>query len=244
MADEIDYKICGEGVQYVEVELDPQETVIAEAGTMMYMSDGISFETRMGDGTESGLAGKLFGAAKRMLTNESLFMTHFSNEGSAKAQVGFSAPYPGQIVPVDLSQHGGEIVCQKDSFLCAAKGTEVSVAFSKRLGAGLFGGEGFILQKLKGDGMTFVQAGGSILKRELRGEKLRVDTGCIVAFEPSIDYDIEMVGGLKSMLFGNEGLFVATLAGTGTVWLQSMPFVRMADRVLQNAVGFKSDGES
>ena len=244
MADVIDYEICGEGVQYVEVELDPEETVIAEAGTMMYIGPGIEFETRMGDGTESGVMGKLLGAAKRAITNESLFMTHFTNEGEAKTKVAFSAPYPGQIIPVDLARHGGEIVCQKDSFLCAAKGTELSVAFSKRLGAGFFGGEGFILQRLRGDGLAFVQAGGSILERRLQGEKLRVDTGCIVGFESGIEYDIEMAGGLKTMLFGNEGVFLATLEGTGTVWLQSMPFVRMADRVLANAVGLKSEGES
>ena len=244
MAHEVDYEICGEGVQYVEVTLDPDETVIAEAGAMMYMSDGIEFETRLGDGTETSVAGKLFGAAKRLLTNESLFMTHFTNEDDGQAQVGFSAPYPGQIIPVDMAQHSGEVICQKESFLCAAFGTELSIAFSKRLGAGFFGGEGFILQRLRGDGMAFLQAGGSILKRQLNGETLRVDTGCIVAFENGIDYDIELAGGLKSMMFGNEGLFVATLSGTGTVWLQSMPFARLADRVLANAVGLKSDGES
>jgi uncharacterized protein (TIGR00266 family) len=244
MADEIDYAICGEGVQYVEVELDPDETVIAEAGTMMYMDAGIEFETRMGDGSQTGVMGKLLGAAKRALTNESLFMTHFTNTGEGKAKVAFSAPYPGQIVPVDGARHGGEIICQKDSFLCAAKGTEVSVAFNKRLGAGFFGGEGFILQSLRGDGMCFIQAGGSILERRLNGEKLRVDTGCIVGFESSVEYDIELAGGLKTMMFGNEGMFLATLQGSGTVWLQSMPFVRMADRVLKNAVGLKSEGES
>ena len=244
MAHEVDYEICGEGVQYVEVTLDPDETVIAEAGAMMYMSDGIEFETRLGDGTETSVAGKLLGAAKRLLTNESLFMTHFTNEDDGQAQVGFSAPYPGQIIPVDMAQHSGEVICQKESFLCAAFGTELSIAFSKRLGAGFFGGEGFILQRLRGDGMAFLQAGGSILKRQLNGETLRVDTGCIVAFENGIDYDIELAGGLKSMMFGNEGLFVATLSGTGTVWLQSMPFARLADRVLANAVGLKSDGES
>ena len=243
MADEVDYKLVGESMQYVEVELDPGETVIAEAGMMMYMTDGVAFETRMGDGTESGLAGKLFGAAKRLLTNESLFLTHFTQEGAGKAHVAFAAPYPGQIVPVDLSQHQGEIVCQKDAFLCAARGTELSVEFSRRLGAGFFGGEGFILQKLRGDGLAFLHAGGTILERRLNGEKLRVDTGCIVGFERGVDYDIEMAGGLTSMLFGGEGMFMATLEGHGTVWLQSLPFSRVADRVLQNVTHLKRDDD-
>jgi uncharacterized protein (TIGR00266 family) len=244
VAHDIDYEICGEGVQYVEVVLDQGETVIAEAGTRMYMSEGIEYETRLGDGTETGMMGKLLGAAKRVITSESLFMTHFTNDASRPAKVAFSAPYPGQIIDVDMAKHAGEIICQKDSFLCAAKGTELSIAFNKKLGAGFFGGEGFILQRLRGDGMAFIQAGGSILQRRLEGEKLRVDTGCIVGFDASIDYDIELAGGLKSMLFGSEGLFLATLEGTGMVWLQSMPFVRMADRVLQNAVGLQSKGES
>ena len=182
MSHEIDYQIHGESMQYVEIELDPEETVIAEAGTMMYMGEGITFETRMGDGRESGVVGKLFGAAKRMLTSESLFMTHFTNANAGKARVAFASPYPGQIVPIRLADVGGEILCQKDAFLCAAKGTELSVAFSKRLGAGFFGGEGFVLQRLRGDGQIFVHAGGTVLERQLDGEKLRVDTGCIVAF--------------------------------------------------------------
>lgn len=248
MADVVDYEICGEGVQFVEVALDKGETIVAEAGTMMYMGPGIEFETRMGDGTPSGVMGKLMGAAKRVLTSESLFMTHFTNTGTnesgGQAKVAFSAPYPGQIIAVDMSQHDGEIICQKDSFLCAAEGTELSIAFNRKLGAGFFGGEGFILQRLRGDGMAFIQAGGSIVQRRLNGEKLRVDTGCIVGFEAGIDYDIELAGGLKSMLFGSEGLFLATLEGTGVVWLQSLPFARMADRVLQNAVGLQSKGES
>jgi uncharacterized protein (TIGR00266 family) len=247
MADKIDYQIHGDSMQYVEVELDPGESVIAEAGTMMYMSDGITFEARLGDGSESSTMGKLFGAAKRMLTNESLFMTHFSNSGAeagdGKAHVAFASPYPGQIVPIDLAEVGGEIICQKDAFLCAAKGTELSVAFSKRLGAGFFGGEGFILQRLRGQGKVFVHAGGTILERELNGEKLRVDTGCIVAFESGIDYDIEMAGGLKSMMFGGEGMFLATLQGQGKVWLQSLPFARLADRVLENAAQLTRKGE-
>ena len=244
MAHEIDYRVHGESLQYLEVELDPGETVIAEAGTMMYMTDGIRFETRMGDGSESGVVGKLFGAAKRMLTSESLFMTHFTNEGQGKQHVGFAAPYPGQIVPVDLAAAGGELLCQKDAFLCAAMGTEVSIAFNKRLGAGFFGGEGFILQRLRGDGKVFVHAGGTLMEKRLNGERLRVDTGCIVAFESGIDYDIELAGGLRSMLFGGEGVFLATLEGHGTVWLQSLPFARLADRVLENAVRLKQDDRS
>ena len=243
MTDEVDYRIVGDSMQYVEIELDPDETVIAEAGMMMYMTAGIQFEARMGDGSAAGLASKLFGAAKRLLSNESLFLTHFTHEGSGKAHVAFAAPYPGQIVPVDLSRHAGSVLCQKDAFLCAARGTQLSVAFSKRFGAGLFGGEGFVLQKLDGDGMAFLHAGGTILERRLNGEKLRVDTGCIVGFESTIDYDIELSGGLKSMVFGGEGMFLATLEGTGTVWLQSLPFARIADRVLANVTRFKQDGE-
>jgi uncharacterized protein (TIGR00266 family) len=243
MADEIDYQIHGDSMQYVEIELDPGETVIAEAGTMMYMSSDITFEARLGDGSEGGMVGKLFGAAKRMITNESLFMTHFTNSGSGKAHVAFASPYPGQLVPINLAEVGGEVVCQQDAFLCAAKGTELSIAFSKRLGAGFFGGEGFILQRLRGDGQVFVHAGGTILERKLDGEKLRVDTGCIVAFESGIDYDIERAGGLKSMMFGGEGMFLATLEGRGVVWLQSLPFARLADRVLENAVHLERKGE-
>lgn len=244
MTDHVDYRIHGESLQFVEVELDPGETVIAEAGTMMYMTEGVRFETRMGDGSESGVMSKLFGAAKRLLTSESLFLTHFHNTGRAKAQVGFAAPYPGQIVAVELSEVGGELLCQKDAFLCAARGTQVSVAFHRRLGAGFFGGEGFILQRLSGSGRAFIHAGGMLLKRQLAGEKLRVDTGCIVAFQSGIDYDIELAGGLKSMLFGGEGIFLATLEGHGTVWLQSLPFARLADRVLENVVHLKQDDRS
>ena len=244
---EIDYRIHGDDLQTVEIELDPQETVIAEAGAMNWMEEDITFEARMGDGTEadSGVMGKLFGAGKRLLTGESLFMTHFTNRGSMKRQVAFAAPYPGKIVPVDLATLGGDLLCQKDAFLCAAMGTRLSIAFNKKLGAGFFGGEGFILQKLQGDGKVFLHAGGTVVKRELRGETLRVDTGCIVAFDATVDYDIEMVGGLKSMLFGGEGLFLATLRGHGTVWMQSLPFSRLADRILMNApsYGGKSKGE-
>jgi len=234
---EIDYELIGDDMQIVEVELDPGETVIAEAGAMNYMEEGINFEARMGDGSEAetGIMGKLLGAGKRVLTGESIFMTHFTHEGSGKSRVSFAAPYPGKIIPVDLDAAGGELICQKDAFLCAAKGTKVSIAFNKRLGAGFFGGEGFILQKLQGDGLTFIHVGGTVIKKELRGETLRVDTGCLAAFSTGISYDIERAGNLKSMFFGGEGLFLATLRGHGTVWLQSLPFSRLADRVLQHA---------
>ena len=244
---EIDYELIGDDMQIVEVELDPGETVIAEAGAMNYMEDQISFEAKMGDGSKphQGLFGKLLDVGKRALTGESIFMTHFTNQGMGKKRVSFAAPYPGKIICIDLKDHNQSILCQKDSFLCAALGTNVSIAFQRKLGAGFFGGEGFILQKLYGDGKAFVHAGGTIVCKELQGETLRVDTGCIVAFEESINYDIQMAGGLKSMIFGGEGLFLATLSGFGTVWLQSLPFSRLADRVLQHApsVGGKSQGE-
>ncbi|MEX0326971.1 MAG: TIGR00266 family protein [Puniceicoccaceae bacterium] len=234
---EIDYEVIGDDMQMVEVELDPGETVIAEAGAMNYMEQDIDFEARMGDGTEDagGFLGSLVGAGKRVLTGESIFMTHFTNRGLDKRKVAFAAPYPGQIIPVDLLETNGRILCQKDAFLCAALGTNVSIAFNKRLGAGFLGGEGFILQKLEGDGMAFLHAGGTIVKKELQGETLRIDTGCIVAFGDGIEYDIERAGGLKSMFFGGEGLFLATLRGFGTVYLQSLPFSRLADRILANA---------
>jgi uncharacterized protein (TIGR00266 family) len=234
---EVDYEIIGDDIQIVEVALDPGETVIAEAGAMNYMEDGISFEAKMGDGSQasSGLFGKLMSAGKRALTGESIFMTHFTNTGGGKKRVSFAAPYPGKIVPIDLAKVGGEILCQKDAFLCAALGTEVSIAFNRRLGAGFFGGEGFILQRLRGDGMVFVHVGGTVVKKTLRNDVLRVDTGCLVAFTPGVDYDIERAGNLKSMFFGGEGLFLATLNGTGVVLLQSLPFSRMADRILQQA---------
>lgn len=234
-------------MQIVEVELDPGETVIAEAGAMNYMDDQITFEAKMGDGSQpnQGLFGKLLDVGKRALTGESIFMTHFSNHGSGKRRVSFAAPFPGKIICVDLPKHQKQVLCQKDSFLCAAYGTQVSIAFQKKLGAGFFGGEGFILQKLVGDGKAFIHAGGTVVKKELQGETIRVDTGCIVAFEESVDYDIQMAGGLKSMIFGGEGLFLATLRGHGTVWLQSLPFSRLADRVLQCAPsgGGKNQGE-
>jgi len=244
---EVDYEILGDDLQVVEIELDPGETVIAEAGAMNYMEDDITFEAKMGDGSNpnEGFMGKLMSAGKRALTGESLFMTHFTNTGAGKKRVSFSAPYPGQIVPLDLSENGGQFICQKDAFLCAAKGTKVSIAFTQRMGAGFFGGEGFILQKLEGDGMAFVHAGGTIVKKELSGETLRVDTGCIVGFSGDINYSIERAGNMKSMLLGGEGLFLATLRGTGTVYLQSLPFSRLCDRILAHApsAGGKRQGE-
>ena len=245
---EVDYTIIGDDMQMVQVELDPGETVIAEAGAMNYMEPDIVFEARMGDGSEaeSGLMGKLFGAGKRALTGESIFMTHFSNRGGVKRHVAFAAPYPGKIIPMDLGRMGGEILCQKDAFLCAASGTRVGIAFQRRLGAGFFGGEGFILQCLQGDGMVFVHASGTIVERQLQGETLRVDTGCLVAFESTVDYNIERAGNLKSMFFGGEGLFLATLSGHGRVWIQSLPFSRLADRILAHApkAGGKQKGEN
>lgn len=234
---EIDYEIIGNSMQMVEVELDPGEVVIAEAGAMNYMEDGIEFEAKMGDGSEvnQGFMSKLFSAGKRMISGESLFMTHFRNEGSGKRRVAFASPFPGTIIPVDLAQMGNEIICQKDSFLCAALGTKVDIAFNKRIGSGFFGGEGFILEHLKGDGMAFIHAGGTVVEKELNGETLRLDTGCLVAMTAGIQYDIESVKGLKSMFFGGEGMFLATLSGHGKVWIQSLPFSRLADRVIQHA---------
>ncbi|MBS05311.1 MAG: TIGR00266 family protein [Gammaproteobacteria bacterium] len=231
---EVDYEILGHDIQMVEITLDPDEAVIAEAGAMTYMEDGISFETRMGDGSDpdQGMFGKLFSAGKRLVTGESLFMTHFTNEDGARRSVAFSAPVPGSVLAVDLSEVGGEIVCQRDSFLVAARGTAVDLAFSRRIGAGFFGGEGLILQSLKGDGLAFIHAGGTMVRRELNNETLRLDTGCLVAFTPGIDYDIKFAGGLKSMLFVGEGLVLATLSGTGTVWMQSLPFPRLIDRIV------------
>jgi uncharacterized protein (TIGR00266 family) len=234
---EIDHKIIGDDMQIVEIALDSNETVIAEAGAMNYMEDGITFETRMGDGSspKKGVMDKLLDFGKRALTGESMFMTHFTNSKEGKKKVAFASPYPGKIIPVDMKLHGGELLCQKDAFLCAAKGTEVGIAFTKKLGTGFFGGEGFILQRLRGDGMAFIHAGGTVVPRILDNETLRVDTGCLAAFSPSLDYDIERAGGLKSMFFGGEGLFLATLKGTGVVYLQSLPFARMADRILSQS---------
>ncbi|MDD4273358.1 MAG: TIGR00266 family protein [Desulfobacter postgatei] len=244
---EVDYEIFGDDMQAVEVGLDPGETVIAEAGAMNWMEQGIAFEAKMGDGSEAdkGLMGKLFGAGKRALTGESLFLTHFTNQTHDKKRVAFSAPYPGKIIPVDMAAIGGQLTCQKDAFLCAALGTKVSIAFNRKLGAGFFGGEGFILQRLEGDGMVFVHAGGTIVKKELNGQRLMVDTGCIVAFSQGIQYDIQRAGGLKSIFFGGEGLFLATLEGHGSVYLQSLPFSRLADRIISHApsAGGSSKGE-
>jgi uncharacterized protein (TIGR00266 family) len=226
---EIDYKIFGDDIQFVEIELDPNETVIAEAGAMVYMEQGISFEVKMGDGStpNDGLMGKLLSAGSRLLTGESLFLTHFTNQGYGKSRVAFSAPYPGTIIPVDLKQVKNNLIVQKDGFLCAALGTKLTVTLNKRIGSGLLGGEGFILQKLEGDGKAFIHAGGTVIERQLNNETLRIDTGCVVAFEPSLDFDIEASGSLKSMVFGGEGLFLATMKGTGKVWLQSMPIRKL-----------------
>jgi uncharacterized protein (TIGR00266 family) len=234
-AHEIDYEVFGEEMQFVEITLDPGEACIAEAGSFMYMDPGIEMQTIFGDGSAKseggGFMGALLGAGKRILTGESLFMTLFGNGVGGRQKVAFAAPYPGRIVPIDLEQHG-TILCQKDAFLCAAKGIAVGIAFQKRIGAGLFGGEGFILQKLEGDGLAFAHAGGTVVKRELAaGEKLRLDTGCLVAFDESVTYDIQMVSGIKTALFGGEGLFYAALTGPGTVWMQSLPFSRLASRV-------------
>src|SRR5829696_4723097 len=232
---EVDFEIHGSEMQFVEVELDPQEAAVAEAGGMMFMEDGIQMETIFGDGSQqnSGFLGALLGAGKRLLTGESLFMTVFQNRGMGKKKVAFGAPYPGKIIPVHLGDIGGELLAQKDSFLCAAKGVSVGIAFTKRFGAGLFGGEGFILQRLQGDALAFIHAGGTIYDRTLApGELIRVDTGCIVAFQPSVAYDIQFVGKIKSALFGGEGLFFATLKGPGRVWLQSLPLSRLANRII------------
>lgn len=242
---EVDYEIFGDDMQIVEIELDPSETVIAEAGAMNYMEDGINFETKMGDGSKpvSGVLDSLLHIGKRVLTGESIFMTHFTNQGVGKKRVAFAAPYPGKIIAIDMATMGEELICQKDAFLCAAHGTSLEIAFQKKLGAGFFGGEGFILQKLIGDGRAFVHIGGTVIKRELKGETLRVDTGCVAAFTSGIDYDIERAGNLKSMVFGGEGLFLTTLRGTGTVYLQSLPFSRLANRVMQAASVGGSKGE-
>lgn len=243
----IDYKIIGESIQVVEVELDPNETVIAEAGAMLYMEDGISYATKMGDGSDAnqGLLGKIFSAGTRMITGESLFMTHFTHQGSGKAKVGFSAPYPGTVIPVDLStMQNHELIVQKDGFLCAALGTKISITFNRKIGSGLVGGEGFILQKLQGDGLAFVHAGGTLIEKELNNETLRIDTGCVVAFESTLDFDVQRSGGLKSMLFGGEGIFLATLRGTGKVWLQSMPIRKLIQAIAPYGNNSNKEGSS
>jgi uncharacterized protein (TIGR00266 family) len=245
---DIEYEIIGAEMQLVEVTLDPGETVVAEAGAMTYMEQDIAFDTRMGDGSNprQGVMGKLLSAGKRVFTGESVFTTHFTNEGTQKRRVGFAAPYPGNIIALDLARIGRRVTCQKDAFLCAALGTKLDITFNRRLGSGLFGGEGFILQTLEGDGMAFIQAGGSVIEKTLSDETLRADTGCLVGFSGDIDYSIARAGGLKSMIFGGEGLFLTTLRGSGKVWLQSLPFSRMADRVLAAAPqgGGKEKGET
>ncbi|WP_026714781.1 TIGR00266 family protein [Flavobacterium daejeonense] len=237
-AHEIDYEIFGEEMQYVEIELDPQEIVIAEAGSFMMMDNNIQMQTIFGDGSQeqTGIFGKLLSAGKRVLTGESLFMTAFINQNYGKAKVSFASPYPGKILPIDLTQFNGKFICQKDAFLCAAKGVAVGVEFSRKLGRGLFGGEGFIMQKIEGDGMAFVHSGGTMAMKELKaGEILKVDTGCIIGFTQDIDYDIEFIGGIRNSIFGGEGLFYATLRGPGTVYIQSLPFSRLADRIIASA---------
>lgn len=246
-AHEIDYHIVGNEMQFVQIVLDPNESVIAEAGSFMMMDDGIRMETIFGDGSSAnkGLMGKLLGAGKRLLTGESLFMTLFTNTVPGQKTVSFASPYPGKIIPLDLSRLGGKIICQKDAFLCAAKGVSVGIEFQRKLGTGFFGGEGFIMEKLEGDGLAFVHAGGTIYEKVLQpGELVRIDTGCLVALTSDVDYDIEFVKGVKSALFGGEGLFYATLRGPGKVWIQSLPFSRLADRIASasGSVGRKEEG--
>ncbi|WP_286745101.1 TIGR00266 family protein [Aquabacterium sp. UBA2148] len=236
--DVVDHEIRGAEMQFVEVELDPGEAAIGEAGSMMFMEPGIEMDTVFGDGSQQqgGIFGKLLGAGKRLITGESLFTTVYTNQGQGKRRVAFAAPYPGKILPMDLKQLGGTLMCQKDSFLCAARGVSLGIGFQKRLGAGFFGGEGFILQKLEGDGMAFVHAGGTVVRRELKaGESLMVDTGCVVAFTSGVDFDIQYVGKIKTALFGGEGLFLAKLSGPGQIWLQSLPFSRLASRIFAAA---------
>ena len=245
---EIDYRIIGEEMQCIEIELDPAETVIAEAGSLMMMDQDVKMQTIFGDGSkgEQNFMGKVFSAGKRVLTGESLFMTAYTNSGNSKKHVHFAAPYPGKVIALDVAQLGGKVICQKDAFLCAAQGTAIGIEFQKRIGVGLFGGEGFIMQKVEGDGLAFVHAGGTVIERELQaGDVLKVDTGCIVAFTQSIDYDIEFVGGIKNTFFGGEGLFFGTLKGPGKVWIQSLPFSRLADKIISSApkMGGKRKGE-
>jgi uncharacterized protein (TIGR00266 family) len=247
-AHEIDYEIHGEEMQFVEIELDPMETVIAEAGSFMMMDEGIEMKTIFGDGSlqdnNTGIWGKVLSAGKRLLTGESLFMTAFVHGGEGKLKVSFAAPYPGKIIPVDLTKFEGKLICQKDAFLCAAKGVSVGIEFSRKLGRGFFGGEGFIMQKLEGDGMAFLHAGGTIIEKKLEiGEVLKIDTGCLVAFTRDVDYDIEMVKGIQNAIFGGEGLFYARLEGPGSVWIQSLPFSRLADRVLQASKHYGKGGK-
>ncbi|MBN8837633.1 MAG: TIGR00266 family protein [Sphingobacteriia bacterium] len=242
---EIDYRIFGEEMQYVEIELDPNETAIAEPGAFMMMEDGIAMETMFGDGSQqqgSGLLGKLLNAGKRVLVGENLFMTAFTNIGSGKKHVSFASPYPGKIIPLNLQELGNRIICQKDAFLCAAKGVSIGIEFQRKLGTGLFGGEGFIMEKLEGDGMAFMHASGYVQQKQLQpGEILKIDTGCIVGFTAGVDYDIQFVGGIKNTLFGGEGVFFATLRGPGVVWIQSLPVSRLAGRILRYATVSKRE---
>jgi len=245
-AHDLDYRIIGDDIQLVEIELDPMETVIAEAGTMMYMDSQVGFDTRMGDGSDpnQGLMGKLLSAGTRVLTGESLFVTHFTNRGGTKQRVAFAAPYPGKIVPVELGLLGGSIIVQKDGFLCAAKGTKISITLNRRIGSGLVGGEGFILQRLEGDGKAFMHAGGTVIERRLNNESLKIDTGCIVGYTPGVDFNIETSGNLRSMIFGGEGIFLATLSGTGTVWLQSMPIRKLVQAISPYGKNVRKEGSS
>lgn len=245
-AHEIDYKIIGDDIQLVEIELDPGETVIAEAGSMMYMENDILYETKLGDGSQpnQGVLNKLLSAGSRVLTGESLFVTHFTNNGNSKRRVAFSAPYPGKIVPIELYQFGNSLIVQNDAFLCAALGTRISLHFNRKLGSGLVGGEGFVLQRLDGNGRAFIHAGGTVIKRELNHEKLRVDTGCIVGFTSGIDFNVQTAGNLRSMVFGGEGLFLATLQGTGTVWLQSMPIRKLVQALSPYGKNSRKEGRS
>jgi uncharacterized protein (TIGR00266 family) len=243
---DLDYRILGDDIQLVEIELDPQETVIAEAGSMMYMEDQVRFQTKMGDGSDpnQSLMGKLISAGTRVLTGESLFVTHFTNHGTRKQKVAFAAPYPGKIVPIELGMLGGSLIVQKDGFLCAAKGTKISITLNRRIGSGLVGGEGFILQKLEGDGKAFLHAGGTVIERRLNNESLKIDTGCVVGYTPGVDFNIETSGNLRSMVFGGEGIFLATLRGTGTVWLQSMPIRKLIQAISPYGKNVRKESQS
>lgn len=243
---DLDYRILGDDIQLVEIELDPMETVIAEAGSMMYMESQVRFETKMGDGSDpnQSLMGKLLSAGTRVLTGESLFVTHFTNHGAGKQRVAFAAPYPGKIIPIELGVLGGSLIVQKDGFLCAAKGTKISITLNRRIGSGLVGGEGFILQRLEGDGKAFMHAGGTVIERRLNNESLKIDTGCVVAYTPGIDFNIETSGNLRSMVFGGEGIFLATLSGTGTVWLQSMPIRKLIQAISPYGKNVRKESQS
>lgn len=243
---DLDYRILGDDIQLVEIELDPQETVIAEAGSMMYMDEQVRFQTKMGDGSDpnQSLMGKLVSAGTRVLTGESLFVTHFTNHGSRKQKVAFAAPYPGKIVPIELGVLGGSLIVQKDGFLCAAKGTKISITLNRRIGSGLVGGEGFILQRLEGDGKAFMHAGGTVIERRLNNESLKIDTGCVVGYTPGVDFNIETSGNLRSMVFGGEGIFLATLRGTGTVWLQSMPIRKLIQAISPYGKNVRKESQS